>query len=167
MNKTDKLAKERFGGDLHRAILFIASLPKEEMESYAMEMHNKQLLIFMEILNHKALSEMSEEQRVSELGRDYTRNKVRKMLFSREEFRNAKANPYLSPLILHLGLLAVSVIIPVIVVFFFSDLPGQMASYITIGCGVVMTFLAMTAAESVSNFRKFRLYQKLYAQMDL
>lgn len=165
MNKTDKLARDRFGGDLHRAIIHIASLPRTQMDLYTGEMTNKQLLIFMEVINHKALSEMSEEQRIAELGRDYVRNKVKKMLFSREEFVAAEQNPYRSRLIRDLVCLAAVVLIPLALVFLFPAFTGSGAGMVTAGFGVVMTFAAIRAADSVASFLKFTRYKKLYSDL--
>lgn len=165
MNKTDKLARDRFGGDLTRAVIHIASLPRTEMDVYTGEMTNRQLLIFMEVINHKALSEMTEQQRVEELGSDYVRNKVRKMLFSREEFVSAGKNPYVPFLVRDFGCLAAAVLIPLALVFLFPDFTGSAASMVTAGFGVVMTFAAIRAADSVASFLKFRRYQKLYSDL--
>lgn len=161
MNKTQQLAQDRFGGDLYRAMLHIVSLPKQELELYAKEMSDKQLRVLMEVLNHKGLSEMTEEERVRELGRDYIRNKRRKMLYSREEFRDMAENPFRRSMPLSLALAAVLVLIP-LTVLFLELLDAQSARYLTIGCAVAMTGFARSAAEQVSNYFKFKRYHRLY-----
>lgn len=167
MNKFDQLAAQRFGGDAHRAAVHIASLPKEQIEIYAKEMKDRQLQILLEVINHKALSDMTEEQRVQELGRDYVRNKRRKLLFSREEFVSAPENPYETPMIRSFLLLAAALLVPLALLFLVPGLSDSVRQNMTIVCGVVLVCLASPTAEHVSNFFKFRRYRALYSRTDL
>lgn len=167
MNKFDQLTADRFGGDPYRAAVYIASLPKEEMESYAKQMKDRQLRILLEVINHKALSDMTEQQRLAELGRDYVRNKRRKLLYSREEFVSATENPYKMPMIRTFVLLAAALLIPLVLLFLAPGLSGSATQNVTIACGAILLCLASPAAEHVSNFFKFRRYKALYSRADL
>lgn len=167
MTKFDELVRQRFGGDPCRAAVHIASLPKQELEAYAKDMKTKHLQILLEVINHKALSDMTEEQRVQELGRDYVRNKRKKLLYSREEFVSAPENPYKTPMIRTLILLAAALLIPMAVLFLASGLSESTTQTVTVCCGVVMVCLASSAAEHAGNFFKFRRYKALYSSPDL
>ncbi len=166
MNKFKQYANAHFGGDLHLAAVHVASLPKEELEAHAKEMKTNQLQILLEVMNHKALSDMTEEQRVQELGRDYIRNKRKKLLFSREEFLTARENPYRTPMLRTLGLLLLALLVP-LAVLFFGELSEEAVQTVILVCAVAMVTLAGSAAEHTGNFFKFRRYRALYARTDL
>lgn len=161
MNPFRKYAKAQFGGDEYRAAWYVSGLPREEMRRHSATMNTRQLQMLLEVVNHRELSNMTETQRREELGRDYIRNKKKKMLYSREEFLEFQENPYQKPMILRLGLLLACLVIPTVVLFW-GGLSQTVTQTVVVLFALGMVYCAEAAWSCVTNFLKFRRYRALY-----